>query len=149
MSGAVDLWGEPVLQQPPLPTIPPTIPGPHHLRIPLGAPAFLQEKWCAIADLGVRDRHIQWWLDEENRRRKAREREHNRWKRGNPMLAQFGAGPEEKRCKSCRRFHIKRYASTYFKCDLRGDTNGPGTDHRANWPACGRYEPKPESVGVA
>ena len=30
-------------------------------------------------------------------------------------------------------------AKTYFKCELRGITNGPGTDHRANWPACGKF----------
>lgn len=60
----------------------------------------------------------------------------------NPCVRLYGPGPAGARCKTCRLFLRKGgYAKTYFKCELRGDTNGPGTDHRANWPACGRYVP--------
>jgi hypothetical protein len=57
----------------------------------------------------------------------------------NPCIAVFGKGPEKTRCKSCVHFIRKQYRGTYFKCKFRGDTNGPGTDHRANWPTCGRF----------
>lgn len=58
----------------------------------------------------------------------------------NKCVHLFGPGPEGKRCKECQLFIRKTgYRKTYFKCELRGDTNGPGTDHRANWQACGRF----------
>jgi hypothetical protein len=59
----------------------------------------------------------------------------------NPMVKAYGAGPTDKRCKHCRFFYRKRYSHTYFKCEFRGDTNGPGTDHKANWPACKKFIP--------
>ena len=48
-------------------------------------------------------------------------------KKSNPMIAAYG---EYKpfRCKNCKYFYRKQYA------------NGPGTDHLANWPACGKFE---------
>lgn len=58
----------------------------------------------------------------------------------NPMLRRYGAGPDGKKCKTCRHLYCKEFAGRYYKCDLRGDTNGAGTDHRVNWPACGRHE---------
>jgi hypothetical protein len=58
----------------------------------------------------------------------------------NPCIAAFGKGPEGTRCKKCVHFIRKHYGGVYFKCALRGDTNGPGTDHRANWPTCGKYQ---------
>ncbi len=60
-------------------------------------------------------------------------------KRPNPMIKRCGRGPDGKKCKTCRHFYRKSFAKTYRKCALRGDTNGPGTDHLANWPACGEY----------
>jgi hypothetical protein len=65
----------------------------------------------------------------------------------NPCLILLGAGPTEFKCKHCVHFYRKRYSKTYYKCELRGDTNGPGTDHRANWPTCMRFE-KNESAKV-
>lgn len=56
------------------------------------------------------------------------------------MLRRHGSGPEGKRCKHCAHIYRKEFAKNYYKCDLRGDTNGPGTDHRVNWPACGKFE---------
>lgn len=57
----------------------------------------------------------------------------------NPMVRAFGNGPPEKRCKHCKFFYRKQYGHIYFKCVFRGDTNGTGTDHKANWPTCGKF----------
>lgn len=60
-------------------------------------------------------------------------------KKVNPMLV-CGKGPEDKRCKHCAHFIVKEFHNkTYFKCEFRGDTNGAGTDHRANWPTCAKF----------
>lgn len=58
----------------------------------------------------------------------------------NPCLALYGKGPEGKRCKECKLCY--QHHGKYFKCELRGFTRGPGTDHRANWPACGKFQPE-------
>lgn len=43
----------------------------------------------------------------------------------------------DRKCRECGRFERKRlHGRTYFKCDLIGDTNGPGTDKRLSDPAC-------------
>jgi hypothetical protein len=61
--------------------------------------------------------------------------------KSNPCVAAFGAGPAGKICKSCVRFQSDDYHGvTYHKCELRGMTHGPGTDHRVKWPACSKYE---------
>lgn len=66
------------------------------------------------------------------------------WKRRqrkvNPLLHVFGKGPEGARCKHCRHLFANCCSKTYYKCDLRPFTRGPGTDHKANWPACGKFE---------
>lgn len=59
----------------------------------------------------------------------------------NPCVRAFGKGPEGVKCKACRHLYWKVYAKVYIKCALRPNTNGPGTDHRANWAACGKFEP--------
>jgi hypothetical protein len=58
----------------------------------------------------------------------------------NPMVKSFGYGPEGKRCKHCFHLFKKQYAGTYYKCDYRINTNGPGTDHRVNWAACSKFK---------
>jgi len=58
----------------------------------------------------------------------------------NPCLKLYGAGPIGKRCKECSLFIRHQMSRTYFKCKLRGVTHGPGTDHKANWPACGKFQ---------
>lgn len=58
----------------------------------------------------------------------------------NPCIRAYGRGPEDAKCKTCALLRRKHYAKTYIKCSLRRDTNGPGTDHKANWPACGKYQ---------
>jgi hypothetical protein len=60
---------------------------------------------------------------------------------GNPCVARFGVGPDGATCKGCAhlyRMHWHDYK--YPKCDLRKLTHGPGSDHRVNWLACGKYE---------
>jgi hypothetical protein len=52
--------------------------------------------------------------------------------------------PELGTCGTCRHRDLYRGgARSWPKCDLRGITHGPGTDCRASWPACSRYEAKP------
>lgn len=60
----------------------------------------------------------------------------------NPCRRIFGHGPEGKRCKECSLLFARRMSKTYYKCQLRGDTHGPGTDHKVNWLACGKFEEK-------
>ena len=61
--------------------------------------------------------------------------------RANPMIAAYGAHPEpDKKCKDCKFLIVKKYARNYYKCAHRGDTNGPGTDHRKHWPACRKHQ---------
>ena len=55
-----------------------------------------------------------------------------------PLLA----SPQGKTCGDCLHRYLKRLAGTYPKCDLGPITGGPGTDVRAGWPACERFEAK-------
>ena len=57
----------------------------------------------------------------------------------NPCVKLYGA-IDGKKCKKCIHLYSKHYSKTYYKCDLRKDTNGRGTDHRVNWNACTKYE---------
>lgn len=58
----------------------------------------------------------------------------------NPALAVYGHGPRGATCGTCALLERpRRYAKTYRKCRLRGDSHGEGTDHYASWPACGKY----------
>lgn len=59
----------------------------------------------------------------------------------NPMLAVYGPGPGGMTCKGC--VHLFRAfggARNYPKCELRRVSSSVATDHRVNWPACGKYE---------
>lgn len=60
----------------------------------------------------------------------------------NPCIGLYGRDALSRTCKSCKHLFAKQYSKRYWKCDLRKNTNGPGTDHRINWPACGKYERK-------
>jgi hypothetical protein len=62
----------------------------------------------------------------------------------NPCVRLYGLGPEGERCKNCTHLFARHMGNTYWKCDLRKCTRGPGSDHRVNWPACGKFERKPE-----
>lgn len=65
-------------------------------------------------------------------------------KKTNPLLASFGKSTGDHKCKECIHLYRKHYSKVYIKCDLRPDTNGPGTDHKANWPACGKFVLNPK-----
>lgn len=65
---------------------------------------------------------------------------HKEQLRINPMVKAHGRGPGDKRCKHCKFFYAKQYGKKYFKCEYRGDTNGTGTDHKANWPTCAKFK---------
>lgn len=58
----------------------------------------------------------------------------------NPMRKTHGPGPDGAKCKTCKHLFAKRWDRTYYKCALRGNTNGAGTDHRVRWNACAKYE---------
>jgi hypothetical protein len=60
----------------------------------------------------------------------------------NPCMRLYGPGPEGAKCKTCALLFCHSRSKRYYKCSLRGCTHGPGTDHRVNWPACSKYEPK-------
>jgi hypothetical protein len=50
--------------------------------------------------------------------------------------------PDRGTCGTCtHRIHISGGGRTWPKCDLHELTHGPGSDCRAWWAACGRYEP--------
>lgn len=57
---------------------------------------------------------------------------------GLPLLT----SPAGMTCGDCLRRYLKRLAGSYPKCDLGPITGGPGTDVRAAWPACNRFEAK-------
>jgi hypothetical protein len=60
----------------------------------------------------------------------------------NPCIRRFGKGPSSAECKDCT--HLVRYhqAATWYKCELRKNTGGTGTDHRVHWPACAKFAPE-------
>lgn len=58
----------------------------------------------------------------------------------NPCIAVLGKGPDGEKCKNCKHLISKKYAKTYYKCALRGTSNSTSTDHRVNWPACGKFD---------
>jgi hypothetical protein len=66
----------------------------------------------------------------------------------NPCVKLHGLGPEGQRCKACAHLFSHWTARRFYKCDLRKYTHGPGTDHRANWPACGRFTLKTSESSV-
>lgn len=57
----------------------------------------------------------------------------------NPCIAVYGKGPEGTRCKSCSHLFAKNFGKKYYKCDLRKCSGGPYTDHRVNFPTCGKF----------
>lgn len=67
----------------------------------------------------------------------------------NPCIAVFGDGPDGSRCKNCTQLRYKNGSKKFFKCALRTITNGPATDHRANWPGCAKFEQLSNDGGMA
>ena len=44
------------------------------------------------------------------------------------------------KCATCAHLYEKRWDKSYYKCGLNRDSNGPATDWRKTWPACGKWE---------
>jgi hypothetical protein len=56
------------------------------------------------------------------------------------MFKLYGRHPGET-CKTCAHLVRDHYRDkNYLKCNMTRQTRGPGTDWRAGWPACGRWE---------
>jgi hypothetical protein len=51
---------------------------------------------------------------------------------------------EGQTCGTCAHCYKKQFSGTYYKCDLTKQTNGPATDWRIGWQACGKWEPRGE-----
>ena len=66
--------------------------------------------------------------------------------RVNPCIALYGAGEAGKKCGECALLVGIAKAKTYYKCRQRKNSNGAATDHRRNWPACGKFEQRTESI---
>lgn len=62
----------------------------------------------------------------------------------NPMVRAHGPGPADRECKDCAYLYAKRFANRYYKCLRRGDSGGPGTDHRVHWNPCALFAPAAE-----
>lgn len=60
--------------------------------------------------------------------------------RVNPCVRLYGKGPDGETCQHCSYLYRKQMSKCYLKCALRENTSGPGTDHRARWPACSKFE---------
>ena len=67
---------------------------------------------------------------------------------GRHPLGQPLREPAGETCGSCVHAEGFRYRRrTYWKCPTVGGlTHGPGTDLRLKWPACNRWEPRPEEL---
>lgn len=57
----------------------------------------------------------------------------------NPCIAVYGKGPEGTKCKTCDMLVYIQLSKRYYKCEMRNITNGPASDHRVNFPSCGKY----------
>ena len=79
-------------------------------------------------------------LTAQQRNELARERATQRKEAGNPLIAQYGPGPEGRMCRECVHFlRVHYHDKNYMKCDLRKLTHGAGSDHRSRWPTCGHF----------
>ena len=60
----------------------------------------------------------------------------------NPMVRAYGEYLKDVRlrCMDCNHLYVKRLSKNYYKCAYRGNTGGPGTDHRVRWAACAKFE---------
>lgn len=63
----------------------------------------------------------------------------------NPMVRKYGLGPTGKKCLTCKLGFFNAGGSRkFYKCRLRGVTNGQATDHSSRFQACIKYEADPE-----
>lgn len=64
----------------------------------------------------------------------------------NPMVVKYGKGPEGEKCKNCEHLYFRQYNRRFYKCRLRGDTHGPGTDHQVGHHACSFFKERQVKV---
>ena len=57
----------------------------------------------------------------------------------NPCVNVYGY-MKGKKCRDCKHLFVRQYSKRYYKCGLRRNTASERTDHRVNWPACGKWE---------
>ena len=60
-------------------------------------------------------------------------------RRHGEMVRLYGPCPG-RRCGQCAHLVRRRYARTYLKCEVAGETASAATDWRAKWDACGKWE---------
>lgn len=58
------------------------------------------------------------------------------------MIRRYGAGPEGQTCRGCKWLRRNGHSRSYLKCGKTLMTNGPASDWRLKWPACGQYDTK-------
>lgn len=64
------------------------------------------------------------------------------------MVGVYGLPPENVKCGDCLWFRrIKRNVNVYRKCEIFGDSRGPGTDWLAGWTGCGKWEEATDESG--
>jgi hypothetical protein len=56
----------------------------------------------------------------------------------NPCVRAYGFGPPTTRCATCSHLFAPNDRH-WYKCELRGVTSSPESDHRKGWPACSKY----------
>lgn len=56
------------------------------------------------------------------------------------MVSLYGPGPSGATCGGCRHLRAKQFSGRYLKCAFGPQSNGPATDWRARWSACGKFE---------
>ncbi len=59
------------------------------------------------------------------------------------MHESYGRDPGHT-CGQCRHLVARRFAKTYYKCELTRQTVAAATDWRTGWEACGRFEEREE-----
>ena len=63
----------------------------------------------------------------------------------NPLVQQYGFGPDGVTCKACKSLYYHQRANRYYKCKYRPFTFGPGSDHRVGWNACALFSRQMET----
>jgi len=58
--------------------------------------------------------------------------------KNNPLILLYGT-TEGEICKDCENLYRRERTNKWYKCSLRRCSGSPVTDHRVNWPACGKF----------
>jgi hypothetical protein len=59
----------------------------------------------------------------------------------NPMVRKYGLGPKGKKCLDCEYgFFNSGNTKKFYKCKLRGVSNGQATDHSSRFQACSKFK---------